>query len=450
MKDAQALFRDGVMAVRERKDVAEGRRLLVESLRRNPQNDMAWVWLARTTSQPEKRLECIERALAINPANEHALALKAKLMAQAAEPAALLTGQDNHDGARKRHKTLNQQLTPQEAKQIAFLLKKADHYIDAGDPEAAIEQWVEVLHIQVDHEDAMRSAVGYLARLKYLDDARELVWRAIEAGTPHPSIYLTAIDIARRQGNPGEADDLRERLARLPDVDDQMIATIAQQFVADHQAVRALDLLNEVLEQRQDSQVVLTALGDLYRELDNEREAMRYYDRAARLGAGTKVGREADKKLAEFVPVLTNQERGSIALAWREAAGFGLVFLFMGWQDAGLDLLRLGPARWAGVALGIIGGYLLVTATSSPQQQPIARWLGGYVPDKPKPAKTRSDGVIEEPTALPIIPPAVRTGLGAVGLVLIALAVWLVFNTAIQLLVNPAAPADIPTLYDLL
>ena len=50
MSDAQALFREGVMALRERKDVAEGRRLLIESLRTNPQNDMAWVWLARGQS----------------------------------------------------------------------------------------------------------------------------------------------------------------------------------------------------------------------------------------------------------------------------------------------------------------------------------------------------------------------------------------------------------------
>src|SRR5690606_28048604 len=270
MKDAQALFRDGVMAVRERKDVAEGRRLLMESLRRNPHNDMAWVWLARTTSRPEKRLEYIERALAINPANEHALALKAKLMAQTAEPTAPAAEQDNHDGARKSRKTLNQQLTPQEAKQIAFLLKKADHYIDAGDPEAAIEQWVEVLHIQVDHEEAMRNAVSYLARLKYLDDARELVWRAIEAGTPHPSIYLTAIDIVPRLCNYSVAVYRLDRLALLLEVDDHMIAMIVYLFVADHLPMRALALIYEVLAQRPYRQVVQTAMGDLNQELRYE------------------------------------------------------------------------------------------------------------------------------------------------------------------------------------
>lgn len=444
MSDAQALFREGVMALRERKDVAEGRRLLIESLRSNPQNDMAWVWLARATNQPEKRLDCIERALKINPENPHALEMKAKLAVNGAAAAPHTNGD-----APPRMKTMDKPLTLREEKQIAALLTKADALIEEGDPESAIEQWVEVLHIQVDHEDAMRSAVGYLARLKYMDDARELVWRALEAGTTHPSIYLTAIDIARREGNFGEADDLREKLAKLPEVDDATIAEIAQQFLKNDQTMRAHETLLEALKARPNSLLILNALGDYFHAIDDEAEATRYYDRAARAGAGTKAGREADKKLAEFVPVLTDQERGSVALAWREAAGFGLLFLFMGWQDAGLDLLRLGPARWVGVALGLIGGYLVITATSSPQQQPIARLLGGQVPPESLDRST-DDGIIEEATQLPIIPAGLRMALGVVGGVLLLLAIWLVFSSAIQLLFNPVAPLDIPNIDELM
>lgn len=442
MSDAQALFREGVMALRERKDVAEGRRLLIESLRSNPQNDMAWVWLARATNQPAKRLECLERALKINPENPHALEMKAKLAANGASSV-------TNGSAPTPVKTMGNRLTLREEKQIAALLKKADAFIEQGDPESAIEQWVDVLHIQVDHEDAMRSAVGYLAKLKYMDDARELVWRALEAGTTHPSIYLTAIDIARREGNYSEADDLRARLARLPDVDEATIATIAQQFLKADQPMRAEETLLEALKTRPNSVTLLNALGDYYHTVADEAEATRYYDRAARVGAGTKAGREADKKLAEFVPVLTDQERGSLALAWREALGFSLLFLFMGWQDAGLDLLRLGPARWAGVALGLIGGYLVVTATSSPQQRPIARWLGGSVPPDSVDHST-DDGLVEEATHLPIIPTGIRFALGIVGGVLLLLATWLVFNTAIQLLLNPVAPVDIPSIDELM
>ena len=447
MNEAQALFHEGVMVLRERKDVAEGRRLLIEALRADPNNDMAWVWLARTTRQPEKRLECLDRALRLNPTNQHAIDMKAAI-----QPIPATTGADNqttHHQPTASGKTLAHKLTAAEERQIAVLLKKADHYVDTGDTESAIEQWVSVLHIQVDHEEAMRQAVSQLARLKYLDDARVLVWRALDAGTTHPSIYLTAIDIARRDGTPGEVDDLRERLAQLPDIDEQTIVNIANQFMAEDQVMRAQEMLEAALDNHPNSQLILTKIGDIYRDLDDEHTASRYYDQAARIGAGTKAGREADKKLAEFAPLLTDRERGSLVLAWREAAGFGLIFLFLAWQDAGLDLLRLGPGRWAGVLMGLFGGYLLVTATSSPQQQPLARWLGGHVPDHTAPARERTTNrVIEDITEIPIIPRAARFILGAVGAVLLGLAVWLVFGMAIQLLLNPITPTSIPTFND--
>ena len=427
MKDAQALFQEGVAALRDQRDVATGRRLLMESLRADPQNDMGWVWLARTTRDVAKRRDCLQRALGINPHNEAAL----KLMDQLDQPTATTP---------QKAKTLDHELSVQEEKQIALHLKRAEHHIDAGDPEAAIEEWVNALHIQVDHPEALRQAVGYLSRMKYMEDARELVWRAIKAGTQYPSVYLTAIDIARFESDYAEADVLREDLVKLPTVDDDTIVQVAQGFIHDEQALRALDMLNAAAERRPDSQPILTALGDLHKLMDNEVEAMRHYDRAARLGSGTRKGREADKKLLEYAPVLTDRERGNIPLAWREAAGFGLFFLFMGWQDAGLNLLQMGFSRWIGIVIGLLGGYLVITATSSPQQQPLAKMLGGYVPDFSNRNQDVKKGLVEEATHLPIIPPMVRVVMGIVGAVLLLLAVWLVFNTAINLLFNPVWP----------
>lgn len=443
MNNAQALFREGVEALREQKNIAEGRRLLIESLRQNPENDMAWVWLARTTKSPDKKQAFIERALSINPANPHALALQEKLA-----PAAAVMATAIEPRPQTASTTATTPLSPQQEKRIALLLKKAEHFMRADDPEAAIEQWVEILSIQVDHEEAMRSAVGQLARLKYMDDARELIWRAIDAGTTHPSIYLTAIDIARRQGEYAEADELRERLARLPDVDAGIIEKVVQHFVDDEQLSRAHDLIRDLLKIHPENLIFLKTMGDIYRAMENEAEALRYYDRAARLGAGTKIGREADKTMVQFTPVLTDTERGSLVLAWREAIGFGIFFLFLAWQDAGLDLMQLGSMRWMGIALSIAGGYLLVTATSSPQQQPLARWLGGQVPDHAP--SSNGHGLVEEPSQLPIIPPVMRFVLGTIGGILLVVAAWLVFSTALHLLNNPVPPTDIPSIRDLL
>lgn len=83
MTDAKVLFRDGVNAIRNEGDLTQGRKLLTESLRLNPQNDVAWLWLSKTVTDAQKKLQCVERALQINPDNQQALDLQHKLSGSA-------------------------------------------------------------------------------------------------------------------------------------------------------------------------------------------------------------------------------------------------------------------------------------------------------------------------------------------------------------------------------
>ncbi len=300
-----------------------------------------------------------------------------------------------------------------------------------------------VLEVEPDHTEALENAVRHLSRLKYIDDARELVWNAINNGTQHPSVYLTAIDIARHQGNPTEADDLRMKLASLPAADETLVTTLVDHFLERQQDVQALHVLQNAVEAHPKSQKLLLRLADLTHNMGKNQEALVLYEQAARLGTRTKEGKVADQKLLTFAPSLTDQERGSTLLAVREAFGFGVVALLMAWQDAGLDLARLGLSRWLGVLVSIVGGYLIVTATSSTQQQPLATWLGGVVPEPPEQPKNDFEAATLMPehiTQLPAITLPVRFLLGSLGLVLVALAVWLVFGTAIGLLTNPNPP----------
>ncbi|MEO8607593.1 MAG: DUF6585 family protein [Chloroflexota bacterium] len=85
--DAKSLFQKGVEAIRDQQDAAAGRKFLQQSLQLEPQNDVAWVWLSYTVSDPQKKLGCLKRALQINPANAQALKLKQKLE-KATSPAA--------------------------------------------------------------------------------------------------------------------------------------------------------------------------------------------------------------------------------------------------------------------------------------------------------------------------------------------------------------------------
>jgi len=80
--DARTLFREGVTAIRDEKDLNRGRDLLVQSLRLDPQNEQGWLWLSRTISDPQKRLQALERALRINPNNTQAIQLVERIQVQ--------------------------------------------------------------------------------------------------------------------------------------------------------------------------------------------------------------------------------------------------------------------------------------------------------------------------------------------------------------------------------
>jgi tetratricopeptide (TPR) repeat protein len=446
--DAKTLYQQGVTAIRDQNNPQLGRKLLIQSLRQDPRNDLAWLWMTRTVRDRQKQLEYVERALRINPANEPAQKLKARLLA-AQPPAAVLVTQTDGEKiaisapAPSQLKTVDVPVTPEEIDQIARLMERADIYVEAGETEAAIEQWVEVLKIRVDHETALRHAAGHLWHLRYHDDAKELVQRAIDAGTIVPSVYMTAIDMAERLGEHNRAEELREHVALLPQSDDQLLVAIADDYIQRYRLDQALVFLMRALDMHPTSQKLLVKTGDLLKELDRTQEAMTYYDRAVRVGARTAQGKEADQKLLHFVPVLTDRERGSVWLALREAFGVGVFFLIMGWQDAGLDLLQMGLLRWVGAGLGLIGGYLMITATSSPQQHPIASWLAGEVPpaapdlDTPHTAPGRA---LEEPTALPAISDDLRYALGTIGAVLLLLALLLVFHHTFDLVIDNPPP----------
>lgn len=337
-------------------------------------------------------------------------------------------------------------LTAAEAIQVEALLSEGEERLKAGDGEGAIEQFVRVLDIRVDHEVAIGNAVRQLAKLSYNDDVDELLTRALDAGTQSTSIHLTAIDLRRRQGNYAEAEALMEKAIHLPKADDTLALKFVNYFLEAGQPLRAIELLEKALANFPDSQKLLVRMGEVQEEYLNQKNAARYYfEQAARAKTGTKEAKLADKALENYVPIITDRERGSIALAVREAVGVGVVYLLMAWQDAGLNLLALGPVRLLGVILSFVGGYLVVTATSSPQQKPIAAWLGGKVPaPSNKPAKEDDlrlmGGAVQDATALPILPTYLRLFLMAVGAFLLMGALIMVFNKSFVLLRVPVDP----------
>lgn len=555
MQEAQSLFREGVLALQEARDIPRARQLLLQSLKANPQNEMAWLWLAKTTSDPAKQLECLERALKINPQQAQALEWRARLQTPAAQddpfadipdrapspsgrgeqndvratgssltararqqadarlpltpdpsPTAGKNGQRGEasriearratrddlalahtpafsddafadDGSEHLERiedeieakhgasvtmTMATPLSASESKQIDDYMVRADERLREDDKEGAIEQWVRVLEIRADHEKAMRNAVLHLYKLGYADDARTLVHQAIDAGSLAPSVYLTAVDLAKRQGDQIEMNALVEEILAMPRLDSLVIEKIADIHLNNVDHDGAASVMERALAVRPDDQRLLMRMARLQEETFGRKDrAAVYLDRAARTKGGSgKLKKQAEALLGDTAPVITDNERGSVTLAVREAAGIGIAYLLLAWQDAQLNLAYMGAPRWLGVMLAFVGGYLLVTATSSPQQAPIAALLGGRIPT-PKEAIVRkaatfderqallTAGVLHEKTKLPIVPEFARYAIGAVGTAMLIAAAALVLSTAFGLLRNPN-PTDVPSVYELI
>ncbi|MDB5078700.1 MAG: hypothetical protein JWP00_624 [Chloroflexi bacterium] len=70
-RDTELLLQSGISAVRSG-DKREGARLLAQVVRKEPQSEEAWFWLAAATDQPAEAAACLRRVLAINPNNGRA------------------------------------------------------------------------------------------------------------------------------------------------------------------------------------------------------------------------------------------------------------------------------------------------------------------------------------------------------------------------------------------
>ena len=225
----------------------------------------------------------------------------------------------------------------------------------------------------------------------------------------------------------------------------------------------AIRVLQSALVHRPDDAVLLNRLAEIHEMTGREALAMQYYERVANHAVRSDLGKAADKRLSLSVPVMTDNERGSTWLAWREVFGICLLFFLLAFQDAGLNLATMNAGRWMGVLLSLVGGYLLITATSSPQQVPLARMLGGRLPeDNPKTPQRKTNpfasfmasigieldgesqfiGPIEEPSRLPIIPEWIRWVFGISGAIMLLFAFYLVLPQAIGLVGLPEMNMD--------
>jgi hypothetical protein len=88
MADRDPLLSQGIAAAKAG-DKGAARRLLTQAVRRDPDSERAWLWLSAVLDTPQGRAFCLQRVLALNPANRPAqLGLAALGEARRAPPGA--------------------------------------------------------------------------------------------------------------------------------------------------------------------------------------------------------------------------------------------------------------------------------------------------------------------------------------------------------------------------
>ncbi len=83
---ALVLLQEGIAAAKAG-NKALARLLLLEATEQDPHSELGWLWLAGVAESPQEALDCLQRVLAINPANPHALKGLEWAKAQAARAA---------------------------------------------------------------------------------------------------------------------------------------------------------------------------------------------------------------------------------------------------------------------------------------------------------------------------------------------------------------------------
>ncbi|MCI0712912.1 MAG: hypothetical protein L0154_22345 [Chloroflexi bacterium] len=438
MADAKELFNQAVVAIRDERDFARGQTLLKEALKVDPQNDLAWLWLSRTIKDPETRLKYIDRALQLNPNNEMAKALREKTIEQlgaAVSSLPVIPEPPPTSGSRKT-KIVSDPLTPEEKQKIDYYLKSAGQAVEANDMERAIEQWVQVLYIQADHPAALPQSIRTLMKMNFLDDAEELIWRALDAGSTEQSLPPILISLARRSPDYTRLEQTRLHLASLPNIDAAFLNEMAEDVIFNTSPREAFGFVHAAAMSHPTDQPLLWKLAELYELAKDEDNATAIFKQIVSISPRTEIGKQADLRVLKAAPGVTDRERGSVMLAVREAIGIALLFFLLAWQDAGLNLFGLDPIHIAGIGFSFLGGYLIVTGTSSPSQRGVALLLGGK-----KNEETGSDlRTIDEFTQYAL------SGIGAIALII---SFYMVFNQSFDLLRDPVRPDDILTQQEL-
>lgn len=300
------------------------------------------------------------------------------------------------------------------------------------DNEAAAETRRMILDIFPMDTRALKAHLPYLAKQKLTEELNTRLDAVLRDEIKSPLLLKLCEPYVSPQN---EALLTRfYRLKALQSEDPEEVATLFGSLVF-REAYADIALLITDIETRfpQEEQLKLR-IARFYEEVGDSHKAYAIYEQNYKQSKKSDFGRIADYRLNAMQIELSSAERASIFLAVREAFGMSLIFVLMAFLDMHLNLQQAQARHLIGIIIALIGSYIVVTAASSPQQVPIAKWLGGVMPAKDKHKGWNTEDLL-------IIPWDSRIVLGLIGLTILILALVLVFAPSIHNLLMPVTPS---------
>ncbi|MFC1959927.1 tetratricopeptide repeat protein [Chloroflexota bacterium] len=301
-------------------------------------------------------------------------------------------------------------------------LRAAQRHLTDGNEVEALAIYRKILLVEADQEEATAQAVLVLARQGRFDTARKVLERSIQAGNQDAGAYVSVAELHLRSST-GDWGAFLAVLPMLPTVQPAHLLRGAWLYRQQGCLKECLDMLHAAERLAPTDQAVLMELAGVYQEIHHDQRAITYWQRVIDQDARSPLGQAAAEDLLELKPHIPRRIQSSSLFALREVAGVALVFFLLAMLDAGGSVTAMALTGWLGVGLSILGGYLLVTATSSPGQRIFAPFLVQPVAELP--STDSRDAYLPDMTAaeqLAVLPGDWRIVLGVVGLVLVVIA----------------------------
>ncbi|TET54820.1 MAG: hypothetical protein E3J64_01300 [Anaerolineales bacterium] len=437
MSDSERLVEtlEAGVAAAKAGQAAQARCALLDVLELDRQSEQAWLWLSSVVALPEQRRSCLESALRINPASEHARAGLAILDRQVGTAGA--TGEvcpRCKSGLPQAGKTC-----PACALLLVVACPACGQYGEAtdvacpscgnplGDFSDGAEYHLRLARGYVKHgrqvlaEDAIKlaeaAAPGQIAVLREVaadyealdktDDAIAVWERVIAGDADSAEAYARLGAIYRRRSMPSEAQQMYRQAAQRSGDDAETFYQLGLLYYEDERrGAAALETLERAVQQDPHHVRANALLGDIYAQQKQERLAIEHWERAAEHAPeGSVLGRGMRRKLTKLRPTVSeHRSQGGIETV-RRMGGLVLIPSLAAFMNAGLSPARITGFVWGMLALAVAGSFLWVCSIDVPRN-PVMRSLFG------------SPGADKKWQRTVVVVPGVLMWIGSLGVIL--------------------------------